>query len=464
MLSITAILIGIIFINLYEKSTTQSYLSDLESQSANISQRLSEFVEDRDFLNVSSYLEVLNEIEVSDVYIISNPEAEHPMDLRMANTEAQNVPKECYNVLEQAFHNKKSNSTTYMKAYDSTMLVVGEPINDSHGEAVGAVLLATYLTSQRAVINNGKHLIIMSVLLALLISFILAIMFARDLSHPISRIRRTALELAKENYDYKTGIYQKNEIGELANTIDILAERLKEIEQQRNNMEQMRMDFFANVSHELRTPITVMRGYTETLQDGIVTDPEKINRYYSRMVTECKSMERLVGDLLILSKMQNPDFSIEKEPVNLVQVFKDVGKSARVIAAEKNIEIEIKRENDSFIMFGDYDRLRQMFMVILDNAIKFSNENSTIYINLKKQDKLVISIRDEGIGIKEEELPFIFEKFYKSKLRQNAKGSGLGLMIARQIALRHNGDIEVKSKEGEGSEFIFYFEEAHPDE
>ena len=110
------------------------------------------------------------------------------------------------------------------------------------------------------------------------------------------------------------------------------------------------------------------------------------------------------------------------------------------------------------MMYGDYDRLRQMFLVILDNAVKFSPEGSTIHVTFCGKDGIYVSIRDEGIGISEEELPSVFEKFYKSKLRQNAKGSGLGLAIAKQIALRHGGTIDVKSKLGIGTEFSFQFQ------
>lgn len=132
-------------------------------------------------------------------------------------------------------------------------------------------------------------------------------------------------------------------------------------------------------------------------------------------------------------------------------------------------------------MYGDYDRIRQMFMVIVDNAIKFSNDGGNVDITVKKAsakenvdffsatfagdtyvnsgNELLVSIKDDGVGIAETELPHIFEKFYKSKLRQNAKGSGLGLAIARQIALKHNGSIAVESKKGKGTEFKFKFTE-----
>ena len=243
----------------------------------------------------------------------------------------------------------------------------------------------------------------------------------------------------------------------------------------------MRLDFFANVSHELRTPITVVRAYAETLSDGIIDDDATKFEYYDKMLTECKSMERLVGDLLVLSKMQNPDFTLEKEPINLVQVFSDIMRSGYALAKEKEVQLNFNTSDDILLMYGDYDRIRQMFMVIVDNAIKFSNSHGTVDITVKKVlpsepadvfmttlagdtyvnsgNKLLVSIKDNGVGISEAELPHIFEKFYKSKLRQNAKGSGLGLAIARQIALKHDGLISVESKKGEGTEFKFEFNE-----
>jgi len=290
-----------------------------------------------------------------------------------------------------------------------------------------------------------------------MISFVIAIPFARNLSQPITSMRSTALELAAGNYEAETGIVRPDEIGELATTIDFLADKLAENEIERKNMEQMRMDFFANVSHELRTPITVVRGYTESLVDGVVSDEERRQQYYARMLSECQSMERLVGDLLLLSKMQNPDFLIEKEPVTLQQVFYDIRRTAWAIADERSIEIVINQPEEPCVMMADYVRLRQMFVVIVDNAIKFSEDNSSIYITIEAGDNIRVSIRDEGTGISEEELPNIFEKFYKSKLRQNAKGSGLGLAIARQICLKHDGHIQVESTVGVGTTFTFTF-------
>ena len=191
--------------------------------------------------------------------------------------------------------------------------------------------------------------------------------------------------------------------------------------------------------------------------DGVVKEEAKLNQYYDRMLSECKSMERLVGDLMLLSKMQNPDFAINIEPVNLVQIFDDIIRSAGTMAEKKSINIEIVKDQPVIMMLGDYDRLRQMFMIILDNAIKFSEENKTVHINLSKSDKILVTIKDEGIGMDINDLENIFEKFYKSNLSQNASGTGLGLSIAKQIAIKHEGYIEVKSTLGVGSVFTFVF-------
>ncbi|NLP35323.1 MAG: cell wall metabolism sensor histidine kinase WalK [Clostridiales bacterium] len=462
MLLITAVLICLIFMKLYYDTTMENHREQLERQALKVSERISEFSKYGKTSEFLEYLNILEEINQLDIWTIANPDSQDPLDENLAtNSYEEFLGSEVYDdymkIINSAFANIMDNQTSYDEIYQTQTITVAVPVYGVNLDVSGAVLLKSPVEGQRAIITTSLSLLVFSSVVALAISFLIVIVFATELSLPISRMRVTALELAAGNYHTKTGIKRKDEIGELASTIDILSEKLLENDIQRKNLDQTRLDFFANVSHELRTPITVLRAYTETLIDGMVTDEDKIVQYYDRMLSECKSMERLVGDLLVLSKMQNPDFAIEKEPVELVQIFEDIIRSASTIASKKNIKIQIINDQPICMMLGDYDRLRQMFMVILDNAIKFSMENKTVHIILKKTDKIVVTIRDEGIGIEPSELEHIFEKFYKSSLRQNANGSGLGLSIARQIALKHDGDIEVKSKLGEGSEFIFTF-------
>lgn len=484
-----AILLSIIYMKLYENSTIHTFRDDLVKKAEQISQNVSiyarygnnddetetgrsakkvkssrEKAEDA-FLAYYDAIETVFEQKQTDIYIISNPLAAYALDDAFTNCDSAHLiekefPKDVMKVLQAAFDGNVAFNTGYDSFYYRKNVRVSVPIRDVGGNVNGAVMIIATPQAQE-ILNNSQKYITISSIAALLLSFIVSIFLANQFSRPISVMRKVALRLSEGDYEINTNIHQGGEIGDLAKSIDILSVKLKENEAVRNNMEQMRRDFFANVSHELRTPITVMRGYSEMLVDGVVTKEEKKVQYYERMLSECKSMERLVGDLLILSKMQNPDFCIEMEPVNLIQIFHDIIRGIHVVAVKKNISISFLHESDRVMMMGDYDRLRQMFMIILDNAIKFSMEDSVIKIEVQVHNNITVTITDQGVGIAKEELPFIFEKFYKSKLRQNAQGSGLGLVIAKQIALKHNGKIEVESELGKGSTFQFIFDKTY---
>jgi signal transduction histidine kinase len=462
MLLVTAVLICLIFMKLYEDMTMKNNLDQLRSQAMKISEHTTEYISSNRVDDYLEYISSLQNINGWDIWTISNPGAVNPMDPSMENSityeefVAFEEFAEYVSILQSAFNDIVNHQEGTDKIYEIPTITVGYPIK-LNSEVVGAVLVKQKVLEQSTILSSSLSLLVLSSVVALAISFVIVIIFATELSLPISRMRITALELAKGNYLMKTGISRNDEIGDLAKTVDILSEKLLENDIERKNLDQMRLDFFANVSHELRTPITVIRAYTETLADGVVIEEAKVNQYYDRMLSECKSMERLVGDLLTLSKMQNPDFVIEKEPVNLQQVFDDILRSAGAIAEKKNINIEVIKDSPISMILGDYDRLRQMFMVILDNAIKFSEENKTVHIKISKSDKIKVSIKDEGVGIEASDIANIFEKFYKSNLRHNASGTGLGLAIAKQIAIKHDGYIEVISEAGIGSEFIFTF-------
>ena len=458
-ITVFALLLGVLYMRMYEEATVENYEQQLTKKAQAISNRCSTYFLDNQAAEWLKYLVLLVELEGTEIWPISNPDAEHPLGRAGMATPlgADSLTPEYVEMAKIAFTGQIEIRTQFSSYHECDIVTVGVPVQGINGEVAGALLLNSPVETQKEVVNSSWYMIFMSGMVALMISFVIAIPFARNLAQPITSMRSTALELAAGNYEAETGIVRYDEIGELATTIDFLADKLAENEVERKNMEQMRLDFFANVSHELRTPITVVRGYTESLVDGVVSDEERRQQYYNRMLSECQSMERLVGDLLLLSKMQNPDFQVEKEPVNLQQVFYDIRRTAWAIADERNIEIVVNQPEEPCVMMADYVRLRQMFVVIVDNAIKFSRDNSSIYITIEADESIRVSIRDEGVGISEEELPYIFEKFYKSKLRQNAKGSGLGLAIARQICLKHDGSIDVKSVVGEGTTFTFTF-------
>lgn len=466
--SVLVLLVGVVFFRLYSRNTIHEFREQLEIDAGEIADKVEEYSESGEENGYSDYMDAtqaLLESQNVDVWIM--PYYKSINHLRSAYTNSNLKYKELSKGMSRVMKRVYTKDGVYSNygyddMYDEELIRAGAPVHDSGGNVIGGVLLNANYAKRVETVDNVEKTVFIALLSAWFVSMCISFLLSKQLSGPISKIGRTARILAEGAYETKTGVSVSGEIGELAETVDVLSDRLAENEKIRKEIDRSRMDFFANVSHELRTPITVMRGYTETLNDGIITDNDKIKNMYERMLNECKGMERLVGDLLTLSKMQNPDFMLNLEPVSLVQIFENAVKSARVLSEKKNITIRMEYNDEYCFMSGDYDRLRQMFLIILDNAIKFSHENSYIDIKLEKGEKLKASIKDYGIGIDEDMLPYIFEKFYKSKLQMNEKGSGLGLVIAKAIAARHNGKVEVYSKPGEGTRFTFTFDSIEP--
>ena len=465
---IFAIILGVVFVRLNMNASREYNETSLNRMAQHIAARFKNFLIDSDYEGSMEYLAMFGELETTELWTLSNPAASNPMPEEYVNMtdKAYEQQEELNSIINSAFSGRTASALFNSTMHGMTVMAVAKPLSLNNREICGAIVMVRTMEQLDETTAESIRLIIISSLLALGVSGLVATMLARRITNPIRQMQSMARDMAEGNYECKTGIDRTDEIGEMARSIDMLSDKLLENEVERANLEQMRLDFFANVSHELRTPISVIRATSECLNDGVVTDKNKISEYYERILRECGTMERLVADLLTLSKMQNPNFMIEKEPVNLVEIFDEIIRNASAISNQKNIKINIRRDKDVYMIMGDYDRLNQMFMVIFDNAVKFSPEGSNIYVTIASdaEKKVSVSIKDEGVGISEEELPFIFEKFYKSKLRMNAKGTGLGLSIAKYIALKHGGTIDVTSEQGKGTEFVFKFDEVFEEE
>ena len=273
----------------------------------------------------------------------------------------------------------------------------------------------------------------------------------KEIFSQVEKMKKIAERLAERDYSARTNIKQNDEIGELARTLDILAERLELADAESQKLEKLRREFIANISHELRTPVTVIRGSLEALRDGVVTEKADVEEFHEQMYKESLFLQRLINDLLDLSRLQNTDFPIEKSPLNLVDVIHDAVRSGRQLGADKKLQITGSADKDIYMLNGDYGRLRQMLMIFLHNSIKFSPEGSEIKLELAGNRLKLI---DHGCGIKEEDIPHAFDRFYKARNEHNKSGSGLGLAIAKQIAQRHDMQLELQSKLGEGTTII----------
>lgn len=459
-----SVIIGSLFMTFFRAYTVDMYKSDMKKRAVEISNNLSNYLSDSynpsNGMNGSKsgkglyYLRFLNQIDMTDVWIV-----DEDLNLITVGPAGSNLspytklPENADALVNEAFKGNTTYSEGFSNFLDNPSLTIGNPVF-SDGKVVAVLLLHSPIKGLNNAIYKGFSILGISLLIGLLISISISIALAISFTKPLNKMKLAAKTLASGDYTVKTGVHQKDEIGELAGAIDVLSEKLYLSSLESQRLEVMRRDFISNISHELRTPVTVIRGSLEALCDNVITDSNQIKEYYHQMLGESIFLQRLVNDLLDLSKLQNSDFKIEIEELNLSEILEDVVRISRQISKSKDIFINLSKDSSVLKVSGDYDRLRQMLLIILDNAIKFSPNSTEITISLKSN---VLCIEDKGYGIPKDELPHIFDRFYKTNSNYNIEGTGLGLSIAKQIADRHNIAIHVESIINLGTKFTFTF-------
>ena len=222
-------------------------------------------------------------------------------------------------------------------------------------------------------------------------------------------------------------------------------------------LEFMRKDFVANVSHELKTPLTSIRGFVETLKNGAVDNVAVRDKFLDIIDMETGRLSTLIEDLLVLSDIEKRSNMIEKSQIDVCKAAEDVVHMLQEIGKKKNVSISLDCDNVKSKLFGNSGWFKQMLINLIDNGIKYTPNDGQVWIKMSQElDDLVISIKDNGIGIPEEHIDRLFERFYRvDKARsRNVGGTGLGLAIVKHVVLSFGGHIDVKSKYGEGTEFI----------
>ena len=369
------------------------------------------------------------------------------------------LPPNAEETIKKAISGEATTTENFNDYLNENSITVAVPIKN--GEIIeGVVLLHSPVKYMSSALKSGIYTLVFSILAALILAGISAVWLSISFTKPLNKIRNTTTELAKGNYEVTTQVNQSDEIGELAKSIDKLALQLDKSSKESERFEKMRQNFIANISHELRTPITVIRGSIEAICDGIISDSEQLKDYNEQILSDSIHLQRLVNDLIDLTKLQNTDFSIDKSTINLLEIINDAVRSMKQISTKKGVKINFSAENaieeDRYLFVGDYQRIRQMIIIVLDNAIKFSNENQKVDILLKKENKKYeLKICDSGRGIDPENIGEIFNRYHKSNTEENKNGIGLGLAIAKEIALRHNIEIFVKSEPNIKTVFTF---------
>lgn len=358
------------------------------------------------------------------------------------------LPKHIKDKVEKCFEGKGFVLEEYNDMLDGVMLTVGEPVRNKNGQIKAVLLLHSPVEGLQAAVWNGLRILLISLVVALALGVLISVLLSWKFTEPLNKMKNIAERLAERDYKARSNIKQNDEIGELAKTLDLLAERLQLADEESQKLEKLRREFIANISHELRTPVTVIRGSLEAIRDGVVTEKEDVEEFHEQMYNESIFLQRLINDLLDLSRLQNTDFPIEKDKLNLCDVIQDAVRGSRRMSIEKHLEIKADLDKELYMIDGDYGRLRQMLMIFLHNSIKFSPEGSSIEVQLRENKLYVI---DHGCGMPADDVEHAFERFYKARNEHNKSGSGLGLAISKQIALRHDMQVSLTSTVGEGT-------------
>jgi signal transduction histidine kinase len=490
---ISMLTIGLIFIQIFRQYAFDSHKKTMFERASNISIALSENMNNsgqmRGFGGLIRFINTMAEAKVWITDTNGNPITISGMGMGQGENHSftsEPLPQEAKNVINDVLSGRNSVSESFSNVYKEATLTIGVPIFDSTNSVIGSVLLHSPITGITNALNNAMNILLISLLCSLGIAIGLGVFYSIIFTRPLKKMNITALEMARGNYNVRTGIKQHDEIGQLGSSLDMLASELSDATDEINKLEQVRRDFVANVSHEFRTPLTVIRGSLEAISDGTIENEEDIKRYHNRMLSETRSLERLVSDLLDLSRLQSGKISINREPVNITNLISDVVTSMQAIATKKNIKIEYLQNYNLPEIHGDYDRLRQIFVIFIDNAIKYSPEKTTISIDsiyrfqagnslrstrrvfkvhsLKKfakktnffrrmlyRSSLNISITDQGYGIPPKELPYIWDRFYKADKSGQSNGTGLGLAIAKHLIELHEGSVSIRSEFGKGT-------------
>lgn len=338
---------------------------------------------------------------------------------------------------------------------DVRVRIYSEPIRSANGRIIGAIQVAQSQVSLDVTLRAARLALGGGSLIALVLAAVVGAFLARTALRPIDEITRTARNITHQA-DLEARIHTPyaphDEVGRLTTTFNEMLDRLQ-------HLFEMRQHLLADVSHELRTPLTTIQGNLDLLKRGTIEAPQQREEVLRAIEGEVIRMGRLVADLLLLAQA-DAGVRFELKPVELDTVLLDVYRQAQVLATDTGVHIQLGHE-DQAIVRGDADRLRQLLLNLAENGVKYTPPGGTVALSLFREDEWVrVSVQDTGVGIDPDDLPHIFDRFYRSKRHpvrgRSGSGTGLGLSIAKWVSETHGGRLTVTSQVGEGSTFTLW--------
>ena len=336
-------------------------------------------------------------------------------------------------------------------AFDEAMVVHAYPLADD-GQVWGVLLICADSSDWRDLRDSTVQVIVAASLWVMLAALIATYFITERIVTPLKEMSRAAKSFAAGKFDVRVPVHGNDEVADLARAMNNMSQSLEALDN-------MRTSFMANVSHDLRTPMTTISGFIDGILDGVI--PAEQQTYYLGIVSEeVKRLSRLVSQLLDLSRIQAGDRKFVSAPFDICEVSRLILISFEHKIDEKRLEVEFECEQENMFVLADRDAMYQIVYNLVDNAVKFSKERGVLRISLdtvKKGQKVRIRVYNQGQGIAKEDLPYVFERFYKNDKSRglDKKGVGLGLYISKTIVEAHNESISVDSVHGEWCEFTF---------
>ena len=341
---------------------------------------------------------------------------------------------------------KENGSSSVLKSttLDGEPIMAGTTvIYGSQGEKLGAY---RWITSMRAANRTMGSFVIAVILAAAAVMAFCAfsgLFFIKSIVRPIRDVSNMARKIAMGDFESRININKNDEIGELCDTIKYMASELSQAQNLKN-------DFISSVSHELRTPLTAIRGWGETAKMSLGTDEELVRRGLDVVLNEADRLSGLVEELLDFSRIETGRLSVVSQPLNISQLLSESADMYTELARQQGIELIFTRPSEELQVMGDADRLKQVFINIIDNAVKYTESGGQVLINqLHEEGCARIVVSDTGVGIPAQDIDRVKEKFYKAN--KVVRGSGIGLAVADEIIKQHHGLLFIESTEGVGT-------------
>ncbi|MFR8744407.1 MAG: sensor histidine kinase [Peptoniphilus sp.] len=325
---------------------------------------------------------------------------------------------------------------------ESIMSVAG-PIKNNEDETIGYLRFISSMEEVKAAIFKTIISLLIFTLFVALLTTTVSLLISKSIVRPILELTEVAKTMLKGNYEEKAKVFEDDEIGELAKTLNAMSDEII-------NKDRIKNDFISSISHELRTPLTSIKGWAVVLKDAKEDEKDLMEDGLNIIENEADRLAKMVEELLDFSRYISGRITLDKEIIDISQTCLDISKQMRPRAKSNNIELITDLPKESILINADENRIKQLLINLLDNAIKFTSDKGWVKFQmLKEDDKVQIMISDNGMGMTKEELAHVKEKFYKGK--HSKSHSGIGLSISDEITKLHQGSLEIFSEENIGT-------------